>query len=113
ANDSDILKLSKDTYSYMWPRDGAFVTMAMDEAGYYMFAKNFFDFCTSTILRLGWFFHKYQPDKSAGSSWHPWIVAGERQLPIQEDETALVLISLWNHFQTHKDVDLIKNYYRP
>ncbi len=113
ANDSDILKFDKDTYSYMWPRDGAFVTMAMDEAGYYMFAKNFFDFCAAAILPWGWFFHKYQPDKSAGSSWHPWIVAGERQLPIQEDETALVVISLWNHFRTHQDVDMIKTYYRP
>jgi GH15 family glucan-1,4-alpha-glucosidase len=42
--------------------------------------------------------HKYNPDGSAGSSWHPWIRrSGEQQLPIQEDETALVLFALWHH----------------
>ena len=34
ANDSDILKFAKDTYSYMWPRDGALVSHALDRAGY-------------------------------------------------------------------------------
>ncbi|HZW57815.1 MAG TPA: glycoside hydrolase family 15 protein [Nitrososphaerales archaeon] len=113
SNDSDILQFNKDTYAYMWPRDGAFVTMAMDEAGYRVFSKHFFDFCLATILPQGWYFHKYQADKSPGSSWHPWVVAGQQQLPIQEDETALVLISLWNHYRLYKDVDMIKDYYGP
>jgi len=113
ANDSDILQFNKDTYSYMWPRDGAFVAMAMDEAGYPLFARIFFDFCSKVIIPQGWFFHKYQPDGSAGSSWHPWIADGGMQLPLQEDETALVVISLWNNFERDHDVDLIKPYYRP
>ncbi len=113
ANDTDILQFNKDTYSYMWPRDGAFVTMAMDEAGYPFFARLFFEFCSKAILPQGWFFHKYQPDGSAGSSWHPWIVGNQQQLPLQEDETALVVISLWNNFELWRDVDLIKPYYRP
>lgn len=113
ANDSDILQFNKDTYSYMWPRDGAFVTIAMDEAGYPVFAEAFFQFCSKAILPQGWFFHKYQPDGSAGSSWHPWIVDNHQQLPLQEDETALVVISLWNNFQRYRDVDAIKPYYRP
>src|SRR5579885_267799 len=113
SNDSDILQFNKDTYAYMWPRDGAFVTMAMDEAGYPVFAEAFFQFCSKAILPQGWFFHKYQPDGSAGSSWHPWIVDNHQQLPLQEDETALVVISLWNNFQRYRDVDAIKPYYRP
>ena len=38
--------------------------------------------------------HKYRPDKSLGSSWHPWVRNGKPELPIQEDETALVIYAL-------------------
>lgn len=113
ANDSDILQFNKDTYSYMWPRDGSFVTMAMDDAGYTVMARRFFEFCSKAIFPTGWFFHKYQPDGSAGSSWHPWVVANTPQLPIQEDETALVIISLWNHFAHYREVDFVKPFYKP
>jgi glucoamylase len=113
ANDSDILQFNKDTYSYMWPRDGAFVTMAMDDAGYTIITRNFFEFCAKAMLPTGWFFHKYQPDGSPGSSWHPWIVGNEPQLPIQEDETALVIFSLWSHFAHYRDVDFVKSFYKP
>ncbi len=34
ANDSDIVRFGKDTYSYMWGRDGAFVAAALAKAGY-------------------------------------------------------------------------------
>lgn len=113
ANDTDILRFNRDTYSYMWPRDGSLVTRAMDEAGYHVLARRFFEFCSKVLLAQGWFFHKYQPDGSAGSSWHPWIVAGQMQLPIQEDETALVISALWNHFERNRDVDFVKPFYRP
>jgi GH15 family glucan-1,4-alpha-glucosidase len=44
--------------------------------------------------------HKYNPDGSVGSSWHPWVNGqDEKQLPIQEDETALVIYSLWHHYR--------------
>ena len=33
ANDSDIVRFGKDTYSYMWGRDGAFVAAALAKAG--------------------------------------------------------------------------------
>src|SRR5438309_603645 len=34
ANDSDVLRFNRDTYSYLWPRDGALVADALDLAGY-------------------------------------------------------------------------------
>jgi GH15 family glucan-1,4-alpha-glucosidase len=34
ANDSDIMQFARDTYSYMWPRDGALVANALDLAGF-------------------------------------------------------------------------------
>jgi glucoamylase len=113
ANDSDTLQQTRDTYSYMWPRDASFIATANDEAGYTVLTRRFFDFCSKIILSPGWYFHKYQPDGSPGSSWHPWIVGDQPQLPIQEDETALVVIALWKHFALCKDVDFIRPYYRP
>ncbi|MCD1258999.1 glycoside hydrolase family 15 protein [Paenibacillus athensensis] len=98
ANDSDILKFAKDTYSYMWPRDGALVSHALDRAGYHELARKFFDFCIKALTPEGYLMHKYNPDGSPGSSWHPWVnEQGEKQLAIQEDETALVIYTLWHH----------------
>src|SRR5258708_7540902 len=34
GNDSDVLRFNRDTYSYLWPRDGALVAHALDLAGY-------------------------------------------------------------------------------
>jgi GH15 family glucan-1,4-alpha-glucosidase len=98
ANDSDILKFSKDTYSYMWPRDGALIAHALDRSGYSQLTAKFFEFCRKGLTSEGYLMHKYNPDGSAGSSWHPWVtLSGEKQFPIQEDETALVLFALWHH----------------
>ncbi|MDF2963234.1 MAG: hypothetical protein K0S39_4969 [Paenibacillus sp.] len=106
ANDSDILKFAKDTYSYMWPRDGALIAHALDRSGYAKLTRRFYQFCKRAISEDGYLLHKYNPDGSAGSSWHPWVnAAGEKQLPIQEDETALVIYTLWHHHQLAKSMD--------
>ncbi|MFC0212346.1 glycoside hydrolase family 15 protein [Paenibacillus chartarius] len=98
ANDSDILKFAKDTYSYMWPRDGALISHALDRSGYHELTRAFFDYCKRALTPEGYLMHKYNPDGSPGSSWHPWVNAqGQKQLAIQEDETALVVYTLWHH----------------
>ena len=112
ANDTDIFVFSRDTYSYMWPRDGAFVASALIRAGYSEASRRFFNFCRSIIDPGGYFLHKYSPDGSVGSSWHPWWRDGHHELPIQEDETALVLWALWQHFERFHDVEFIKPLYR-
>ena len=110
--DSDMLKYGKDDYNYVWMRDGSFVAMAMDKAGYFEVSKRFFAFCNDVITPDGYFFHKYRPDKALGSSWHPWINReGELQLPIQEDETALVVLALWSHYGYTKDLEFIESIY--
>ncbi len=114
ATDSDIVQFGKDTYTYMWPRDGAIVTTALVQAGYPEITRRFFDFCAKIVTKDGFLLHKYNADGSVGSSWHPWVsIDGKRQLPIQEDETALVLWSLWNHFEKFHDVEFIKPLYKP
>ena len=95
GNDADIQHFSRDTYSYMWPRDGALTAYALDLAGYQGITRRFFDFCLNIISKgkesSGYFLHKYNPDGSLGSSWHPWVDSRGKILPIQEDETGLVL----------------------
>lgn len=98
----------KDTYNYTWPRDGAFCAMALDRAGDFNIARKFFEFCNDVITDEGYLMHKYRPDKALGSSWHPWVRNDKVQLPIQEDETALVLVALWKHYALSRDLEFIE-----
>ncbi|HUX85562.1 MAG TPA: glycoside hydrolase family 15 protein [Chloroflexota bacterium] len=112
ANDWDITQFSRDTYSYIWPRDGALVTLALIMAGYSVTARSFLTFCQRLLTREGYFLHKYNPDGSLASSWHPWFAHGRRELPIQADETGLVLWALWSYFEHFGEVEFIKPMFR-
>jgi oligosaccharide amylase len=112
ANDSDIMQSNRDHYSYMWPRDGALIAYAMSMAGYNGMVTPFFHFCAKVLSPEGYLHHKYNPDGTVGSSWHPYIHAGKVQLPIQEDETALVLFALWQDFLMHGSLELAQSLYR-
>ena len=112
ANDSDISQFARDTYSYVWPRDGALVAYALVLAGHVDTTRRFFLFCRDIITRDGYMLHKYNPDGSLGSSWHPWVTKdGYPQLPVQEDETALVIYSLWERYKRHHDVEFVAELY--
>ena len=114
ANDSDILHFGRDTYSYVWPRDGALIANALLEAGYPELARRFLVFMGELVTQYGFFLHKYNPDGSAGSSWHPWAGPnGELQFPIQEDSTALVLVTLWLYYRKTRDLELLRSLYSP
>jgi len=114
ANDGDSSTFNRDTYSYMWPRDGALVAHALDLAGYHDLTAKFFEFCGRLMPKPsyypeGYLLHKFNPDGSLGSSWHPWIRDGKPKLPIQEDETALVLWALWEHYQMSRNRAFVKS----
>jgi GH15 family glucan-1,4-alpha-glucosidase len=115
GNDSDVQHFARDTYSYMWPRDGALTAYALDMAGYLGITRHFFDFCLNIISKgkesSGYFLHKYNPDGSLGSSWHPWVNRHEKILPIQEDGTGLVIWALWSHFDKFRDIEFTANQY--
>lgn len=108
ANDTDIMQFARDTYSYLWPRDGAFVADAMDAAGFPNVSRSFFNLCGKIINEQGFFLHKYNPDGSPASSWHPWVQNGRPQLPIQEDETALVIWAIWRHYVRYRDIEFVR-----
>ena len=111
ANDSDVLQFSRDTYSYMWPRDAALVCHALDLAGYPDITRPFYAACADLLTDDGYLLHKYNPDGTPASSWHPWMVDGKERLPIQEDQTALVLWALWRHFWQYRDVEYVRPLY--
>jgi len=115
ANDSDVTLRATDHYSYLWPRDGALVAHALDLAGYSYLSRSFFDLCGRIIGAEGYFLQKYNPDGSVASGWHAsWDARTKtRRVPIQEDETALVLWALWNHYDKFRDIEFAKKLYRP
>src|SRR5947207_649652 len=111
ANDSDIQLGHNDHYSYMWPRDAVFVCDAMDRAGYPEFARRFLKFANKIIKDEGYFLHKYNSDGTLASLWHPWVRDGKSQLPIQEDETALVVWLVARHYDRMRDLDFLRSIY--
>ena len=111
ANDSDIQWGHNDHYSYAWMRDGAFVCDAMDRAGFPEITRRFLVFANDVIRDEGYFLHKYNPDGSPAPLWQPWIRDGQPQLPIQEDETALVLWLVARHYHRTRDLDLLRALY--
>lgn len=112
ANDSDIQWGHNDHYSYMWARDGAFVCDAFDRAGFPEITRRFLHFVHDVITDQGYVLHKYNPDGSLASLWYPWIRNGKPQLPIQEDETALVVWLVRRHYERTRDLELLRSVYR-
>ena len=110
--DSDIIGIHRDTYSYVWPRDGAMASLAFTSAGFTDVSTKFFDFCNKVIGEDGFFRHKYLPDGSLGSTWHALVDAsGKMQLPIQEDETASVLYALWKCYEETGNIEFVTKVY--
>jgi len=111
SSDTDMLHHGRDTYSYVWPRDGALVAYVFDQVGYHDVARRFFTFIAGCQEPAGYLMHKYLTDGSLGSSWHSWLHRGEVILPIQEDETATILFVLWKHYEQSPDIEFIESLY--
>ncbi|OGJ16660.1 MAG: hypothetical protein A2632_01205 [Candidatus Pacebacteria bacterium RIFCSPHIGHO2_01_FULL_46_16] len=117
--DSAMMEYGKDDYTYMWPRDAAFIVMTMCRAGYAETTKPFFKFCQSVLHEDGYLHHRYRSDESLGSTWHAatsqreWLKDKILQLPIQEDESASVLVALWKYYESSKDLEFIEDLYKP
>lgn len=101
AVDWDVASNIRENYSYCWMRDGALIAQALQRAGFEPPSSEFFAFCLRVLERENrpYFMHKYNADGTVGSSWLPRIGdSGEERLPIQGDETAIVLFALWEHY---------------
>lgn len=113
GTDHDVTERATDHYSYLWPRDGAFVANALDHVGRSDITRKFYELCGRIIHERGYFLQKYNADGTVGSGWHAYWdkYRGVEMLPIQEDETALVLWALWEHFDKYGDRTLIDGLY--
>lgn len=117
--DSDMLLHDKDSYAYVWPRDAAFVAIALDKAGYQGVTRKFYEFCFEVLHEDGYLHHRFQPDMSLGSTWQSstkqkdWLKNKILQMPIQEDETATVIFGLWEHYKYSNDIEFIESIYKP
>jgi glucoamylase len=109
--DSSIYNYGRDYYSYVWPRDGAYVMWPLIKLGYTHEPKKFFDFCRSILHKDGYLMHKYQPDRAIGSTWHPLVHNNRKELAIQEDETAIVIIMLGEYFKHSNDQHFVDDMY--
>ncbi|MEL9914915.1 MAG: glycoside hydrolase family 15 protein [Thermoplasmatales archaeon] len=113
SSDSDILKNNRDGYYYVWPRDAAIATYALTRTLHFSASRRFFDFTLRAVTDEGYFLHKYMPDGKMASSWIPRIMGGNPIIPIQEDETALVIWAFWQYYLNSFDVEYFYPFYEP
>ncbi len=109
--DSSIYNYGRDYYSYVWPRDGAFAIWPLLRLGFIEEAQNFFKFCANILTPGGYVMHKYQPDGSVGSTWHPLVHNHHKELAIQEDETAIIIYMLYEYLQQTGDKSFVSGLY--
>jgi len=111
SGDSSIFNYGRDYYCYCWPRDGAYSIWPLIRLGYKEEPKRFFEFCRDTLDRSGYLMHKYQPDRSIGSTWHPLVHDHHKELAIQEDETAVVICMLGEFLDHSKESEFVQSLY--
>ncbi len=109
SGDSSIFNYGRDYYCYCWPRDAAYALWPLIRLGHFDEAKQFFEFAQDTMHKNGYLMHKYQPDRSIGSTWHPLVHGRNKELAIQEDETAGVLFMMGEYYDASQDKTLIEN----
>lgn len=112
ATDSDIMETNRANYCYMWPRDGALISAVLDTAGQHHLPRAFFEFCNRIlpsnppVLR-----QKYTAEGRLGATWHPWVVDGKPHVPFQEDETALMILAMWEHHRAYNDPEALQKHF--
>lgn len=111
SGDSSIYNYGRDYYSYVWPRDGCYAIWPLIRLGYTEEPRKFFEFCRDIITTDGYLMHKFQPDRALGSTWHPMLHKDHRELPIQEDETAIVICMIAEYLSYAKDEEYVKQLY--
>lgn len=113
SGDSSIFNYGRDYYCYCWPRDGAYAIWPLIRLGFTEEPKRFFEFCRDIANEDGYLEHKFQPDRSIGSTWHPLVHNNHRELAIQEDETAIVVLMLGEFLERNPEdkefVELLYN----
>lgn len=111
SGDSSIFNYGRDYYCYCWPRDATYALLPLIRLGHYDEAKKFLEFAQDTRHKDGYLMHKYQPDRAVGSTWHPLVHGKNRELAIQEDETASVLLLAQKYFESSQDHHFVEDFF--
>lgn len=111
SSDYSFAHLYGDTYNYIWPRDAGYVLLALDMAGYGEIVMKSLEMIGNLSEGKGFLLHKYNPNGTLASSWHPWLLNGVEILPIQEDETAIPVWVASLHYMRYRDIDQIAPLY--
>lgn len=106
--DSSIYNYGRDYYNYVWPRDAGYALTPLLRAGYTDEVKKYLDFAMRVISPRGYLHHKFLPDYSVGSTWHPLVQDGKAELNIQEDELASTVILAIEYLRHTKDMSAVK-----
>ena len=97
--ESDEYKTKCGRYSYCWPRDGVFITEALDEIGMTKEAEKFYKvFCKMTQSRNGGWEQRFYTDGRLAPCWG-----------YQIDETASVVFGVYRHYEKNKNVKFLKD----
>ncbi len=107
--DTDIMSDFRDHYRYVWPRDAALCTSTLIRAGRPEFARRYLEFCARIVSCEGYMWQRYRPDGSRGSGWYP--PGPKEEPPIQEDETALSLVTAGEYLDHQGDLDFLWKVY--
>lgn len=113
SNDSEMLNHARDDYSYCWPRDALFALWPFVRLGYDQELIKFFEFCENIMKPEGFLMHKYLPNGELGPSWHPYTqYNGDKNLPIQADETAGIIFLVAQFYNKFHNTELLKRFYK-
>ncbi len=80
-------------YGFCWGRDAAYITTAMDEAGYYEVAEGFYRWAARAQEKDGSWLHRHWVDGSLAPSWGL----------VQIDETGSIIFGAARHFELTGD----------
>lgn len=110
--DTGIMGSFRDHYRYVWHRDAAMCASTMIRQGHAIVGRRFLDYCVRTITDEGFFWQRYRADGSRGSGWHQ-VGLPEGELPIQEDETALSLVTAKDYLKSTRDLEYLDSIFDP
>jgi len=96
--ETDEFKTRCGKYSFCWPRDAVFITKSLDLLGMEDETELFYEvFCKKTQSRDGRWEQRFYTDGRLASSWG-----------YQIDETASVIIGIYDHYLICKDKKFLK-----
>lgn len=111
ATDFDTAESISGSYAYVWPRDGAFAAAALIAAGLPDTPERFLRFCHAVMSPQGYLLQRFNPDRSLAATWLSWFHKGQKVMPVQGDETPLVLWTLRLYFEKFRNEDFLRPLY--